>query len=81
MNEGSSSDDLTIEEVAETLNVSTAYVSRLIERGALPQTGSGASARFKIADVLAYRDRADARTEQALREMTEDAEAAGLYDE
>lgn len=81
MSEGTSSDDLTIDEVAETLNVSAAFVARLIERGILAQTGSGAGERFKAADVLAYRDRADARTERALREMTEDAEAAGLYDE
>lgn len=81
MNEGPSSGDLTIDEVAETLNVSGAFVARLIERGVLAQTGSGADARFKAADVLAYRDQADARTEQALREMTEDAEVLGLYDE
>ena len=81
MSEGPSSDDLTIDEVAETLNVSAAFVARLIERGALRQTGSGAGARFKAADVLAYRDGAEARTDKGLREMTEDAEAAGLYDE
>jgi excisionase family DNA binding protein len=81
MNEGPSSDDLTIDEVAETLNVSAAFVARLIERGVLAQTGSDAGARFKAAGVLAYRDRAEARAKQALREMTEDAEVLGLYDE
>ena len=81
MNEGTSSDDLTIDEVVATLNVSAASVARLIERGILAQTGSGPGTRYKVAEVLAYRDRADARAKQALREMTEDAEVLGLYDE
>lgn len=38
MNEGPSSDDLRLDEVAETLNGSAAFVARLIERGVLAQT-------------------------------------------
>ncbi|MBK5224799.1 MAG: helix-turn-helix domain-containing protein [Acidimicrobiia bacterium] len=74
-------DDLTLEEAAALLNVSPAFVAELIGRGELHQQGEEAHPRLDASDVLAYRDQSDVVAEDALREMTADAEAAGLYDE
>ncbi len=81
MNDTPSTDELTIAEAAEVLNVSLMFLSGLIEAKELRVRGHGAARRLVTADVLDYRDRADARADRALGEMTADAEAAGLYDE
>jgi excisionase family DNA binding protein len=81
MNEDPSSDELTIEQAADVLNVSVSFIADLIEARTLQAHDGGGAGRLASADVLAYRDRADAVAEEALDAMTADAEVAGLYDE
>lgn len=80
MNDAPSTDELTIAEAAELLKVSLVFLSGLIEAKEFRVRGHGAARRLVTADVLDHRDRADARADRALDEMTADAEAAGLYD-
>ena len=80
MNQDPPAGELTIEEAADVLNVSPAFVADLIGGGTFRVRGGGVD-RLATTDVLAYRDRVDAVAEEALDAMTADAEAVGLYDE
>lgn len=73
--------ELTTVEAAEILNVSRPFLIKQIEAGALPHHMVGTHRRLRLADVLAYRDRADAEAEDALAAMATEAEDLGLYDE
>lgn len=80
MNQDPLADELTIEEAADVLNVSPAFVGDLVEGGTF-RVRSGGVDLLATTDVLAYRDRVDAVAGDALDAMTADAEAADLCDE
>lgn len=61
--------------------MSRPYLIRQLEAGDLPYHMVGTHRRLRLADVLAYRDRMDAQSEQALAAMTAEAEELGLYDQ
>jgi excisionase family DNA binding protein len=65
---------LTLAEVAELLNASTAYVVGLLERGEIRFVGSAGSPAIEIADVLSFKDRDDAERRRVLDELTAEAE-------
>jgi excisionase family DNA binding protein len=66
--------ELRLDEVAELLNVSPAYVAGLVERGEIPCRSSGGSPRVNSADALAFKRRDDAERRRALDELTSEAE-------
>ena len=72
--------DLTTVEAAELLNVSRPHLIKLCENGAMPFHTVGTHRRLRLLDVLAYRDRQDAAAQQALADLTAQAEELGLYD-
>jgi excisionase family DNA binding protein len=72
--------ELTTVEAAELLNVSRPHLIKLLESGAMPFRKVGTHRRVRLVDVLAYRDRQDAESRQALDELTRHAEELGLYD-
>lgn len=80
MNQDPLADELTIEEAADVLNVTPAFVADLSEGGRF-RVRSGGVDLLATTDVLAYRDRVDAVAGEALDAKTAHAEAAGLYDE
>lgn len=71
--------ELTTVEAAELLNVSRPHLIKLLEGGALPFRMVGTHRRLRLVDVLAYRDRQDAASREALDELTRQAEDLGLY--
>lgn len=71
--------ELTTVEAAELLNVSRPFLVKQIDSGALACHMVGTHRRLRLADVLAYRDRMDARGAEALEAMTAEAEDLGLY--
>jgi len=72
--------ELTTVQAAELLNVSRPYLIKQIDAGELPHHMVGTHRRLKLLDVLAYRDRLEARTNEALDAMTAEAEDLGLYE-
>ena len=72
--------ELTTVEAAEILNVSRPHLVKLLEQSEMPYRMVGSHRRVRLVDVLAYRDRQDARSRRALDELTAQAEELGLYD-
>jgi hypothetical protein len=66
--------ELTLDEVAELLTVSPAYVAGLVERGEIPCRSSDGSPRVNTADALAFKQRDDAERRRVLDDLTSEAE-------
>jgi excisionase family DNA binding protein len=72
--------DLSIDEAAILLGVSPARLQELTETNDIPSTGSGAEARIRLADLVAYRERRSAQHRAYLAEALAIAQEAGAYD-
>lgn len=70
---------MSIEQAAALLNVSGTFLTRQIEGGEISRHPAGSGGHLKRDDVLAYRERLDARARAALDAMTAEAEELGLY--
>lgn len=71
---------LTTQEAAELLGVSRPTVVKLLESGEIPFEQPGRHRRVRLADVLAYRERASADRRDALDRMVEIADEADMYE-
>lgn len=71
---------LTTQEAADLLGVSRPTVVKLLEAGEIPFEQPGRHRRVRLADVLAYRDRAATERRAALDRMVEIADEADLYE-
>ena len=71
---------LTTSEAAALLGISRPTVVRLVESGELPYLRPGKHRRLRLADVLAYRERARRARAAGLDEMVRVSEENGLYD-
>ena len=71
---------LTTQEAADLLGVSRPTVVKLLESGEIPFEQPGRHRRVRLADVLAYRERASVERRGALDRMVDIAEAAALYE-
>jgi len=69
---------LTTAQAAEMLNVSRPHVVKLLEQGELPHHMVGTHRRVKVADLLAFRDRRDQERSDALAEMHQITDEAGM---
>ncbi len=69
---------LTTAEAAEMLNVSRPHVVKLLDQGDLPHHMAGTHRRVNVADVLTYRDQRDQVRADALAEMHQIADEAGM---
>lgn len=72
--------ELTTQEAANLLNISRPSLIKLLDDGKLPYHRTGTHRRIKYGDLMAYRDQRAAETRQALRELVELSEEAGLYE-
>jgi excisionase family DNA binding protein len=70
--------EFTTIEAAELLNVSHAYLLRLLEDGELPSHGQDELRRVPAADLLAYKEEYEARQQAAVDMLAGDSPAMGL---
>ncbi|MGH3272889.1 MAG: helix-turn-helix domain-containing protein [Streptosporangiaceae bacterium] len=70
---------LSTSEAASLLGVSRPTLVRLLEAGEIPFSQPGRHRRVRLADVLAYQQRASRGRAVVLDQMVADSEDAGLY--
>jgi excisionase family DNA binding protein len=71
--------DLTTQEAADLLNVSRPFLIGLLENGQLPHHKVGTHRRVRLADLMTYKRRRDAESEEALRELAALSQEMKLY--
>lgn len=70
--------DITTQEAAMFLNVSRPYFVRLLEEGKIPFHKVGTHRRVRFEDVVQYREARRKRSQEALQELTDQAQELGL---
>jgi excisionase family DNA binding protein len=71
---------LTTQEAADLLGVSRPTLVKLLEAGKIPFEQPGRHRRVRLADVIAYRERASTERRAALDRMVEIADEADMYE-
>lgn len=69
---------LTTQQAADLLNVSRPYLVKLLEAGKISFTKVGRHRRIKYEDLLAYMDKSDEISRQAVDELSKQAQELGM---
>jgi len=70
--------ELTTQEAADLLNVSRPHLVKLLEGGGLPFHRTGKHRRVRFGDLMKFKDERDRASEQAMGELTEQAQELGM---
>lgn len=73
-------EELSTQQAAERLNVSRTHLLELLDTGAIPHRKVGTHRRVRTKDILAYKKASYQRSQDILKELTQEAQALGLYD-
>lgn len=71
-------EELTTREAAELLNVSRPHLTKLLKQDEIPSHKVGSHHRVRRRDVLAYKAKRRARSEEAMQRLTEKSQELGL---
>ncbi|MDR1854158.1 MAG: helix-turn-helix domain-containing protein [Azoarcus sp.] len=70
--------ELTTQEAADLLNVSRPHLVKLLEDGALPFHKTGKHRRIRAADLMRFKAARERESEQAMRELAQQAQELGM---
>jgi excisionase family DNA binding protein len=70
--------ELTTHQAAEILNVSRPFLIGLLEAGEIPFRMVGTHRRIRFTDLMAHKQRDDPKRDEALAELTQQAQDLGL---
>ncbi|AZF49529.1 MULTISPECIES: helix-turn-helix domain-containing protein [unclassified Pseudomonas] len=74
--------ELTSQEAADLLNVSRPHLVKMLEEGAIPFTKTGRHRRIRFSDLMAFKQRRDEESQEAMEELVRQTRELGLgYDE
>ena len=73
--------ELTSQEAADLLNVSRPHLVKMLEEGAIPFTKTGRHRRIRFSDLMAFKQRRDEESQEAMKALAQQAQALGMgYD-
>ena len=70
--------DLTLQQTADFLKVSCSYLAKQLETGAIPFHKLGRHYRIRSVDLMAYKDRIDRGSREAMDLLTAQAQQQNL---
>jgi len=70
--------ELSTQEAAAMLNVSRPFIVKEVDSGKIPHRKVGRHRRVLLADLLAYRERSQHESEEALQELADQAQELNL---
>jgi excisionase family DNA binding protein len=74
----SANSEISTHQAASILNVSRPFLIGLLEAGKIPFRKVGTHRRVRLSDLMAYKQKDDARRDEALAELTRQAQDLGL---
>ncbi|CRM60672.1 MULTISPECIES: helix-turn-helix domain-containing protein [Pseudomonas] len=73
--------ELTSQEAADLLNVSRPHLVKMLEEGAIPFTKTGRHRRIRFSDLMAFKQRRDEESQEAMEALAQQAQSLGMgYD-
>ncbi|MHA4976980.1 helix-turn-helix domain-containing protein [Pseudomonas extremorientalis] len=73
--------ELTSQEAADLLNVSRPHLVKMLEDGAIPFTKTGRHRRVRFSDLMAFKQRRDEESQEAMEALAQQAQELGMgYD-
>jgi len=70
--------ELTSQEAADLLNVSRPHLVKMLEEGAIPFTKTGRHRRIRFSDLMAFKQRRDDESQDAMEELAQQAQELGM---
>ena len=66
--------ELTSQEAADLLNVSRPHLVKMLEEGAIPFTKTGRHRRVRFSDLMAFKQRRDEQSQEAMEALVQQAQ-------